>query len=69
LTAPVTHLWRLLKWGRTLPRHGALRGLEADPLAETYAATLRTEAPGFTSSWMGSGCGPAACIMALLRCQ
>jgi ubiquinone biosynthesis protein len=32
LTASVTHLWRLLKWGRTLARHGALRGIEADPL-------------------------------------
>lgn len=28
----VTHLWRLLKWGRTLARHGALRGIEEDPL-------------------------------------
>ncbi|MBB3763923.1 2-polyprenylphenol 6-hydroxylase [Sphingomicrobium lutaoense] len=27
-----THLWRLLKWGRTLARHGALRGIERDPL-------------------------------------
>ena len=27
----VTHLWRLLKWGRTLARHGALRGIEEDP--------------------------------------
>jgi ubiquinone biosynthesis protein len=26
-----THLWRLLRWGRTLARHGALRGLERDP--------------------------------------
>jgi ubiquinone biosynthesis protein len=24
-------LWRLLKWGRTLARHGALKGIEADP--------------------------------------
>jgi ubiquinone biosynthesis protein len=24
-------LWRLLKWGRTLARHGALRGIENDP--------------------------------------
>jgi ubiquinone biosynthesis protein len=30
LTSPVTHLWRLLKWGRTLARHGALTGIEAD---------------------------------------
>jgi ubiquinone biosynthesis protein len=32
LTTSVTHLWRLLKWGRTLARHGALRGIEEDPL-------------------------------------
>jgi ubiquinone biosynthesis protein len=32
LTTGVTHLWRLLKWGRTLARHGALRGIEEDPL-------------------------------------
>lgn len=32
MTAAVTHLWRLLKWGRTLARHGALRGIEEDPL-------------------------------------
>jgi ubiquinone biosynthesis protein len=32
LTATVVHLWRLLKWGRTLARHGALRGIEEDPL-------------------------------------
>jgi ubiquinone biosynthesis protein len=32
LTAAATHLWRLLKWGRTLARHGALQGIERDPL-------------------------------------
>ena len=32
MTTSVTHLWRLLKWGRTLARHGALRGIEEDPL-------------------------------------
>jgi ubiquinone biosynthesis protein len=32
LTTSVTHLWRLLKWGRTLARHGALRGIERDPM-------------------------------------
>jgi ubiquinone biosynthesis protein len=32
LTTAVTHLWRLLKWGRTLARHGALQGIEHDPL-------------------------------------
>jgi ubiquinone biosynthesis protein len=32
LTTSVTHLWRLLKWGRTLARHGALKGIEEDPM-------------------------------------
>jgi ubiquinone biosynthesis protein len=32
LTGSVTHLWRLLKWARTLARHGALTGIERDPL-------------------------------------
>jgi ubiquinone biosynthesis protein len=32
LTTAVVHLWRLLKWGRTLARHGALQGIEHDPL-------------------------------------
>ena len=32
MTAAVTHLWRLLRWGRTLARHGALTGIERDPL-------------------------------------
>ena len=31
MTRPSTHVWRLLKWGRTLARHGALRGIERDP--------------------------------------
>src|ERR1041384_5462039 len=31
MTASVTHVWRLLKWGRVLARHGALRGVEHDP--------------------------------------
>lgn len=31
MTSPATHIWRLLKWGRTLARHGALRGIERDP--------------------------------------
>ena len=28
MTTSVTHLWSLLKWGRTLARHGALRGID-----------------------------------------
>ena len=31
MTASVVHIWRLLKWGRVLARHGALRGIERDP--------------------------------------
>ncbi len=38
MTAPVVHLWRLLRWGRTLARHGALRGIERDP---NTPATIR----------------------------
>ncbi len=30
MTRPVVHVWRLLKWGRVLARHGALRGIERD---------------------------------------
>jgi len=40
LTASVTHLWRLLKWGRTLARHGALKGIEADPLTPRQVRLL-----------------------------
>ena len=31
MTRPSTHILRLLKWGRTLAKHGALRGIERDP--------------------------------------
>ena len=31
MTSPLIHTWRLLKWGRILARHGALRGIERDP--------------------------------------
>jgi ubiquinone biosynthesis protein len=30
VTRPTTHILRLLRWGRTLARHGALRGIEHD---------------------------------------
>ena len=32
MTTSITHLWRLLKWGRTLAKHGALTGIERDPM-------------------------------------
>ena len=31
MTSTATHILRLLKWGRILARHGALRGIERDP--------------------------------------
>ncbi len=31
MTRPATHIARLLRWGRVLARHGALRGIEASP--------------------------------------
>jgi len=31
LTRPIVHIARLLKWGRILARHGALRGIESAP--------------------------------------
>ena len=31
MTSPLLHTWRLLRWGRILARHGALRGIERDP--------------------------------------
>ena len=31
MTRPGTHIWRLGTWVRTLARHGALRGIAADP--------------------------------------
>jgi len=40
LTSSVTHLWRLLKWGRTLARHGALRGIEDDPMTPRQVRRL-----------------------------
>ncbi|SDD35631.1 2-octaprenylphenol hydroxylase [Sphingomonas sp. YR710] len=32
MTRSITHVWRLLRWGRTLAKHGALTGIERDPL-------------------------------------
>jgi ubiquinone biosynthesis protein len=40
VTAHITHIWRLLKWGRILARHGALRGIERDPLTPTPVRRL-----------------------------
>jgi ubiquinone biosynthesis protein len=40
LTLPATHIRRLLGWGRTLARHGALRGIESDPNTPAPVRTL-----------------------------
>ncbi len=32
MTSSIVHTWRLLRWARTLARHGALRGIERDAL-------------------------------------
>ena len=40
MTASTTHVWRLLKWGRILARHGALRGIENDPNTPTQVKRL-----------------------------
>lgn len=40
MTSAVTHIWRLLGWGRTLARHGALRGLAAAPQTPTNVRRL-----------------------------
>ena len=40
VTRPATHIWRLLRWGRALARHGALRGIENDPNTPTQVKRL-----------------------------
>ena len=40
MASSVTHLFRLLKWGRTLARHGALMGIERDPLTPANVKRL-----------------------------
>ncbi|WP_260598499.1 2-polyprenylphenol 6-hydroxylase [Sphingomonas endolithica] len=40
MTQATTHLWRLVKWGRILARHGALRGIERDPNTPTPVRRL-----------------------------
>jgi ubiquinone biosynthesis protein len=40
MTRPSRHIRRLLGWGRTLARHGALRGIENDPNAPVQVKRL-----------------------------
>jgi len=40
VTSPIVHTWRLLRWGRTLAHHGALKGIEQDPNTPTPVRRL-----------------------------
>ncbi len=40
MTRASTHIWRLLKWGRILARHGALTGIERDPVTPVAVKRL-----------------------------
>ena len=67
MTRPVTHIWRLLRWGRALARHGALRGIENDqntPLQVKRLAriarfgTIQPREPDYAAAFQDIG--PAA---------
>ncbi|HET6537647.1 MAG TPA: 2-polyprenylphenol 6-hydroxylase [Sphingopyxis sp.] len=67
MTTPATHIYRLLKWGRTLARHGALRGIEADPNTPTTVkrlcrmarfGTIQPKTPDYAAAFRAIG--PAA---------
>ena len=66
MTATVTHLWRMLVWGRALARHGALRPFEATAApfgirAVARIARIGTGAPETPDFAAGLGAvGPAA---------
>ena len=57
MTQPATHIWRLLKWGRTLARHGALRGIERDlntPPPVRRLTRIARSTPTSSISWLMS---------------
>jgi ubiquinone biosynthesis protein len=67
LTQPITHIVRLLRWGRVLAKHGALRGIEHDPntppqvrrLARVARfGTFQPKVPDYAAAF--SAIGPAA---------
>ncbi|MCB5425766.1 2-polyprenylphenol 6-hydroxylase [Altererythrobacter sp. CC-YST694] len=67
MTSPVTHIFRLLSWGRTAARYGALRGIERDPntpgpvrrLAKLARfGTFQPREPDYSSAF--KAIGPAA---------
>ena len=67
LTRPSTHIFRLLRWGRILARHGALRGIEHDlntpPQVRALCrvarfGTFQPRAPDYAGAF--AAIGPAA---------
>ncbi|MEQ1689172.1 MAG: AarF/UbiB family protein, partial [Sphingopyxis sp.] len=67
MTRPVAHIWRLLSWGRTLAKHGALRGIERSPTTPASVrrlariarlGTFQPAAPDYASAFRAIG--PAA---------
>ncbi|HZF46107.1 MAG TPA: AarF/UbiB family protein, partial [Sphingomonadaceae bacterium] len=67
MTSPATHIIRLLSWGRTAARYGALRGIERDPntpapvrrLAKIARfGTFQPREPDYSSAF--KAIGPAA---------
>jgi ubiquinone biosynthesis protein len=67
MTRPVTHIFRLLKWGRILARHGALRGIEGAPTTPAGVkrlcriarfGTIQPRTPDYAAAFQAIG--PAA---------
>jgi ubiquinone biosynthesis protein len=67
MTRPVTHILRLLKWGRVLARHGALRGIESAPQTPpgvkrlcriARLGTIQPKIPNYAAAFQAIG--PAA---------
>src|SRR3546814_20134351 len=67
MTRPVTHIVRLLKWGRILARHGALRGIETAPQTPpgvkrlcriARLGTIQPKVPDYAAAFQAIG--PAA---------
>ncbi|MEY4269341.1 MAG: hypothetical protein RLZZ58_557 [Pseudomonadota bacterium] len=67
MTRPITHIWRLLRWGRILARHGALRGIEGEPATPPAVkrlcriarlGTIQPKVPDYAAAF--KAIGPAA---------
>src|SRR3546814_16891367 len=67
MTRPVTHIVHLLRWGRILARHGALRGIETAPQTPpgvkrlcriARLGTIQPQVPDYAAAFQAIG--PAA---------